>query len=134
MFKTVDHQVLTTWLKEQADKAVDGVIESLSDLYTGCEVISDDTPLDKLPPLLTHENPVFQLLAKERLAGHSVSGREVLQGFIELCRTYKTEEGETIDFGRYTGMCYAWGELSQALGDTEAASLLKDWGLIRANL
>lgn len=134
MLKTVDHQVITTWLREQAAKAVEGVIETLSDLHTGCMSIDDNTPVDRLPPLLTHDNPVVCLLARERLAGHSASGREVLQGFIELCRTYQEEAESKLDFGRYPGMCYAWGELSQALGDTEAASLLKNWGLIRAHL
>jgi hypothetical protein len=135
MLKTVDHQVLTTWLDEHAAEAVTGIYESLSELHDDHVTINDFTPDSDLAVLTDSPNPVVNLLARERhFNARNLTDDAIMEPFVDLCIKYQNERGEKLDFGRYPGKCYAWGELYEALGETEKGICMKKWGLIRANL
>jgi hypothetical protein len=129
MKKAMTRPQLLAWLKAQAEDAFEGFVEDMSS-HIGdggdWEPVNDDTPQDELPLLINHESEVVKILAKNRLAGHSVYGPEVHAELDKLLQD-DARDNDRYDMGFKQGRFYSIAKMYEELGETKLATLWKSW-------
>jgi hypothetical protein len=129
MVKRVTKPVLLAWLKAQADETLEGLLE---DIYQHLgsegdwEIINDDTSAEALALLVNHESEVVKVLAKNRLAGYSVSGPEVQQELYKLLQE-DSENNDKCDMQFKQGRFYTIAKLYEDIGEKDLAIHWKSW-------
>ena len=128
MKKTLTRVALLAWLKEQAEDAYEGFVEDMSN-HIGdggdWEMVDDKTPLKDCALLINHESEVVKILAKHRLAGHSVSGPEVQSELMKLLEQ-ETDNGK-YDMGFKQGRFYSIAKLYEEIGEKNLSIHWKSW-------
>jgi len=129
MKKTLTRAALLAWLKAQAEDAHESFLENMySHIGDGgdWEIVNDDTSLEDCGLLINHESEVVKILAKNRLAGHSIYGFEVHAELDKLLQENVDEHGR-YDMGFDQGRLYAISKLYEDLGEKKLADLWKSW-------
>jgi hypothetical protein len=129
MKKALTRAALLAWLKEQAEDAYEGFVEDMSN-HIGdggdWEIVDDKTPLKDCALLINHESEVVKILAKHRLAGHSVYGPEVQAELMKLLQE-DAHDNDRYDMGFKQGRFYSIAKLYEELGEKNLAILWKSW-------
>lgn len=72
------------------------------------QAITDDTPVEDLPKLVSHNNPLTRALVNLRLADKSVYSTDAAAIFQQMYKKYFDENStELIDISFQQGICYA---------------------------
>jgi hypothetical protein len=128
--KRVSRPVLLAWLKEQLEDAFEGFLEDMSNYCSqDWEIVNDDTPMEDVALLINHDSEVVRILAKNRLAGNSVTSVEVHNELFDLLQRMNEEVGERHDMDFKKGRFYTCAELYKALGENDLAKKWKMWSL-----
>lgn len=129
MKKTLTRTQLLAWLKAQAEDAHESFLENMY-IHIGdggdWEPVNDDTSHEALGLLINHESEIVKILAKNRLAGHSIYGPEVLTGLWKLLEENVDDTGR-YDSGFDQGRLYAIAKLYEELGEKKLAIQWRSW-------
>jgi hypothetical protein len=128
MIKPVNKTTLLAWLKQQAEGALEGLMEDISNyIVNDWEIVNNETPVEELPLLINHDSPVTALLAKQRMAGKSVYDTNLQAELTSLMVDQLHESGDLCDLGFLQGELYQIACLYQDLGEETLAAQWKSW-------
>jgi hypothetical protein len=120
---------MLAWLHSQATVAFEEFLEDMS-MYCGAddwEPVDDDTPQEALPLLINHGSPVVQILAKHRLAGHSIYDNEVYEELWDLLGKAAEEPGDPFNMDYKQGRFYQIAQMYEMLKEDTLKNRWKKW-------